>query len=187
MNRDRSFHHFLWVIWLIYVCLFLALIFSLFQECQPAEAQRRALIVRSDQWTEYTKLALMRCIVGEAGYHEADRAPIAYILLRRWKKVWRNPRLKWSFASTMYRYCHPMHGRTDRSTRVLSLPSLDSELFDQAKWDELGRWVDRWAHRQIKDPCPRAQTWNGREYKKPHNARKVWCGKTANAFYRWVR
>lgn len=142
-----------------------------------------------------TALDLAICIRGEADKSEADRAPIAFTLLRRMtlyniaaKKLNRKPR---TYRDQIRAFCQIFN----RDAALYNDPrrvDIRSSSFDDPvhgtpeEWAALEDFVYSWEAGAIKDPCPLARIWGGRDGVDPirEGCIQIPCGGASNRFQR---
>jgi len=138
------------------------------------------------QWTPSAKLALAQAIVGEATWRRADRAPISWVLAKRWRQAHRTH--KWmTFERMVRQYASPMKAKQHW---VRSLPWGPITARYRSQWAGVRDFVERWGIGGIPDPCPQAIHWGG-DMDTPYRGMKremvpVNCGNAANTFYALV-
>lgn len=138
----------------------------------------------ANEWTPSAKLALAQAIVGEASFRKSDRAPIAWVLYKRWRRM--SKRFDFmTFERVVRSYASPMKAK-HHWVRGLPWGPIKTRYAD--RWDELRAWVLRWGSGQVKDPCPTAIHWGapyGVDIIRAVDAGwdEVDCGDTANKFW----
>lgn len=133
------------------------------------------------------KLQLARLLVGEADFHQADYAPISWVLLKRWR-MYQHKRPEVTFAEFCTMYSAALRSSSPRARAIQALSWGEAPgRWGGRRWLRVQAWVERWAAGEVRDPCPQALQWGGTMDRPAAHWRPVNCGRTRNIFYGTTR
>lgn len=135
-------------------------------------------------------LVLARACYGEAGWNHSDCSAIFWAMRKRCGHEGRHrgARTDCEWVAHLRSYSHALHGKSERSKRVLLLPDGDSPGWNartNRRWAALREHARRLVAGEVPDPCPKAVGWGGTMDKPRPRQVPVKCiTATSNWFYR---
>jgi hypothetical protein len=145
-----------------------------------------------------TIVLLARAMVSEGNWSETDHAAVAWVLVRRWRRL--HP--DWTFKRQILAYCVGMRGpiKTERQRWVRNLsrnpkikpvgwPRNTSWEKYSPRWAAVLAFAEAWAAGKVEDPCRgRSFHWGAPHEEIFARVRKAgWfpvnCGPTQNRFW----
>lgn len=113
-------------------------------------------------FTPETKQDLARCLMGEADVSAKDWEAASWCLVKQWRA---QPYGR-DFRGQVRAYCAlfdkgSKYYYRDRSRWIRESTFENSKHKDPEDWAKLKRFVDRFAAKKVKDPCPICRWWGG--------------------------
>ena len=141
-----------------------------------------SVLVRADDrwpaWTAEAKLDLSKAILAESNFRdEQEGAAIAWVLTKRWRRLSADTPI----SQMIRNYCalwepqsYQYYSERSTSIRAATLQSPPGRGYSR-RWKALTAFVERFAGRQITDPCPEAMHWGSEDDRKRVPDWKVVC------------